>query len=177
MRRVYRLTRLAFAANPFDGEGSYLFGGRWSSVGTRMAYAAEHLSLAMLEYLAHLDPNRVPDDLVLAQAEIPERVSRIRITATHLPASWTHYPAPAELARMGDRFISRAKAAILILPSVLAPTEENWLLNPLQRDFKFIRILPIEPFRYDRRLVSSAVSEPKATSREKRSRQTPRKPS
>jgi RES domain-containing protein len=151
---VFRIARLAFAANPFDGEGSYRFGGRWSSPGTRVVYTAEHLSLAMLEYLAHLDPNYRPDDLVLAQAEIPDGLERIRLRAADLPEAWNRYPAPAELAAIGDRFVLDAKVAILIVPSVLAPTEDNWLLNPAHSDFGSIRILAIEPFQYDRRLIS-----------------------
>jgi RES domain-containing protein len=64
---VYRLLRKPFAATPFDGEGSYRYGGRWSAPGTRIAYIAEHLSFAMLEYLVHLDPNQAPRDLMLAR--------------------------------------------------------------------------------------------------------------
>jgi RES domain-containing protein len=154
LTRVYRLARAIFAANPFDGEGSYLFGGRWSSPGTRVVYTAEHLSLAMLEYLAHLDPNRLPDDLVLAQAEIPDGVRRVRVRTKDLPAARSQYPAPAERGGFGDRFVLGAKTAVLIVPSALAPAENNWLLNPSHRDFKSIRILPTELFRFDRRLVS-----------------------
>jgi RES domain-containing protein len=154
LTRVYRLARLAFAANPFDGEGSYRFGGRWSNPGTRIVYAAEHLSLALLEYLAHLDPNRLPDDLVLAQAEVPDRLDRIRLKAKDLPAAWTQFPALAELGRIGDQFVLDSKSAVLIVPSVLATTEDNWLLNPVHRDFHSIRILPVERFQYDRRLIT-----------------------
>jgi RES domain-containing protein len=154
LTRVYRLARLVFAANPFDGEGSFRFGGRWSYPGTRIVYTAERLSLAMLEYLAHLDPNRLPDDLVLAQAEVPDSVSRISIRPRDLPADWAHYPAPAEIGRIGDQFVLDAKAAVLIVPSVLAPTDDNWLINPVHPDSRFIRILPIERFQYDRRLIS-----------------------
>jgi len=154
LTRVYRLARLAFAANPFDGEGSYRFGGRWSSPGTRVVYTAEHLSLAMLEYLAHLDPNRLPEDLVVAQAEIPDGVTRISLRSAELPADWARYPAPAELGGIGDRFVLEEKAAVLAVPSVLAPTEDNWLLNPAHPEFQQIRILPVEQFQYDRRLIS-----------------------
>jgi RES domain-containing protein len=167
---VYRLARLAFAANAFDGEGSYRFGGRWSSPGTRVVYTGEHLSLAMLEYLAHLDPNRLPDDLVLAQAEIPDSIHRIRVRTKDLRAAWARYPALAELANVGDRFVAEGRAAVLIVPSALAPAESNWLLNPVHREFRRIRILPIEPFQYDRRLISNPQM-PEASARGKKARQ------
>jgi RES domain-containing protein len=169
LTRVYRIARAVFAANPFDGEGSYLFGGRWSSSGSRVVYTAEHLSLAMLEYLVHLDPNRLPADLVLAQAEIPDRVRRIRVRKKNLPAGWDRYPAPAELVHVGDRFVRDAKAAVLIVPSVLAPTECNWILNPSHPDFKSIRILPTEPFQFDRRLIANR-QRPEGRARGKRAR-------
>ncbi len=153
MTRVYRLARLVFAANPFDGEGSYRFGGRWSSPGTHIVYTAERLSLAMLEYLAHLDPNRPPHDLVLAQAEIPDTVSRIQMNPEDLPAGWARFPAPARIGLIGDRFILDARAAVLVVPSVLAPTDDNWLINPAHPHFQQIHILPVEQFQYDRRLI------------------------
>jgi RES domain-containing protein len=150
---VYRLLRQPFAATPFDGEGSYRFGGRWSHPGTRMVYTAEHLSLAMVEYLAHLDPDRPPTDLVLAKAEIPDDVSRLSCTADELPPDWRRYPAPEVLADLGSDFVKDEKAAIMIVPSVLATVENNWLFNPAHPDFRRIKVLDTEPFQYDPRLL------------------------
>ena len=98
------MLRATFARTPFDGEGAYRYGGRWSSMGTRLAYASEHQSLAMLEYFVHLDPEDSPDDLVLATADVPDNLSRERIETTGLPASWRETPAPPELAQIGDEF-------------------------------------------------------------------------
>jgi RES domain-containing protein len=119
---VYRILRRSFAKSPLDGEGGYRFGGRWSSPGTRLAYTSEHLSLAMLEYFVHLDPGDPPKDLVVVTAEIPDGISRVRLAARELPANWRQTPAPPALARFGDDFVRRRSAAILIAPSVLAPT-------------------------------------------------------
>jgi RES domain-containing protein len=140
-----------------DGEGSYLFGGRWSSPGTRLVYAASNLSLAMLEYLAHLDRGNWPDDLMLTVAEIPDEVSRIHLQVEELPANWMDYPAPANLCQIGDQFVRDAKAAVLIIPSVLAPTESNWLINPLHPDFLRVRVISTDLFQYDQRLRKIAL--------------------
>jgi len=40
-------------------------------VGVRLAYAAQHLSLAMIEYFVHIDPVDPPKDLVVVTADIP----------------------------------------------------------------------------------------------------------
>ena len=153
MTRVYRLTRKAFARHPFDGEGSYRYGGRWSSPGTRIAYTAAHQSLAMLEYLAHLDPNDVPDDLVLAQADIPDTVPRKWMDRSRLREGWDMYPAPDALQQYGDMFVEDLTVAIFIVPSALVPSECNWLINPLHRSFKEIMVQPLQSIRYDRRLL------------------------
>jgi RES domain-containing protein len=153
LTRVYRILRRKFAKRPFDGEGSYRFGGRWSNPGTRLSYASEHQSLAMLEYLVHLDPDDPPDDLVVAIAEIPDEVSRQVVRAADLPEDWRTSPAPPSLAALGDHFVDEGRVAILIVPSVLVPSEHNWLLNPAHPEFRNVKVLPVESLVYDPRLL------------------------
>lgn len=152
MTRVYRILRKAYARSPLDGEGAYRYGGRWSSAGTRLAYTSEHQSLAMLEYFVHLDSDNAPADLVLVTTEIPDDVSRERIAAQDLPSFWRKSPAPADLARIGNEFARRAKHCILIVPSALAPNENNWILNPQHAGFRRIVLSELEPLRYDPRM-------------------------
>jgi RES domain-containing protein len=159
LTRVYRIQRKAYSKKPLDGEGAYLFGGRWSSPGTRLAYTAEHLSLAMIEYFIHLDPADAPPDLVVSTAEVPDSVGRIE-PPLPLPARWRRCPAPPELASIGDVFVREAKAAILVVPSALAPAESNWLINPRHPDFAKIKLHPPEPFEYDSRFFKSGRRPP-----------------
>jgi RES domain-containing protein len=151
LTRVYRILRKPYSKKPLDREGAYRFGGRWSSPGTRLAYTAQYLSLAMIEYFIHIDPDDPPNDLVVVAAEIPEEVSRTPISAKRLPSDWRQSPSPPELANIGDRFASNARAAILIVPSALAPTEANWLINPRHSEFSKIRLRSVEAFDYDSR--------------------------
>jgi RES domain-containing protein len=144
--------RAAYARTPFDGEGAYRYGGRWSSPGTRLAYASEHQSLAMLEYFVHLDPEDPPDDLVLATADVPESLSRERVEASALPANWRETPAQPRLALIGDEFVKKAENCVLIVPSALAVSENNWLINPQHSEFKQITVNRAEPLRYDPRM-------------------------
>ena len=154
MTRVYRILRKRYAKTPFDGEGAYRYGGRWSSPGIRLAYASEHLSLAMIEYFVHLDRDDPPPDLVVAAADVPADVSRAIVGSRGLPATWRHTPAPVELASIGDRFARRRHEAILVVPSALAPDESNWLMNPEHPDVRRVRIHPPEPFAYDARFFA-----------------------
>ena len=154
MIRVYRILRKRHAKTPFDGEGAYRYGGRWSSPGIRLAYALERLSLAMIEYFVHLDHDDPPPDLVVAAADVPDDVSRVSVSPGSLPARWRLTPAPMELAAIGDRFARTRRHAILVVPSALAPDESNWLLNPDHPNFTRIRSHPPEPFAYDLRFFA-----------------------
>ena len=151
MIRVYRILRKRYAKTPFDGEGAYRYGGRWSSPGIRLAYASERLSLAMIEYFVHLDQDDPPPDLVVAAADVPDDVSRVSVSPSSLPTTWRLTPAPMELALIGDRFARRRREAILVVPSALAPSESNWLLNPDHPDFRRVRLRAPQSFEYDAR--------------------------
>ena len=120
-----------------------------------MVYTAEHLSLAMIEYLVHLDADRPPTDLVLATADVPNAVTRFQIESEDLPAGWRGYPPSEALAAIGDEFAQERKAAILIVPSALAVTDRNWILNPAHPDFGKITFHPAQPFDYDPRLLKA----------------------
>jgi RES domain-containing protein len=155
---VYRVLRKSYARTPFDGEGSYQYGGRWSSPGIRFSYASEHQSLAMLEYFVHLEASDAPPDLVLASADVPDDLPRQRIDVGKLPVNWRDIPAPPELARMGDEFVQLGNGCLLIVPSALVPSENNWLINPLHGEFRKITIRETEPLTYDSRLSARGRS-------------------
>jgi RES domain-containing protein len=109
----------------------------------------------MIEFPMHLDPDDEPSDLVVVRADIPQTVSRERLSIKRLPAHWRESPAPNDLAGIGDRFAGEVRVAILIVPSVLAPAESNWLINPLHPDFARIKVCRPEPFRYDPRFFQN----------------------
>jgi len=152
LKLVYRVLRRAYARSPFDGEGAYRYGGRWSSPGVRLSYTSEHQSLAMLEYFVHLDKDDPPTDLVLAVAEIPEDVTRERVEPRELPKNWRDAAAPPELTRFGDEFVSDGKSCLLFVPSVLAPNEKNCLINPAHAEFSRTVFRDLEPLTYDTRM-------------------------
>lgn len=149
---MYRVLRRKYARSPFDGEGAYRYGGRWSSAGVRLSYTSEHQSLAMLEYFVHVDKDDPPTDLVLAMAEIPDDLPRRKLEISELPANWWDAAAPPELTRFGDEFVETGEYPLLFVPSVLAPSENNCLINPAHSDYARIKALDLEPLRYDPRM-------------------------
>ena len=152
MISFYRVLRRTYARAPFDGEGAYRYGGRWSSPGTRLSYASEHQSLAMLEYFVHLDQDDPPSDLVLAVADVPEDLIAEGVSVSELPPNWREYPPPLQLAAWGDEFVRKGKRCVLLVPSVLAPGERNCLINPAHPAFGKIAVRDPEPLAYDPRM-------------------------
>jgi RES domain-containing protein len=151
------VVREKYASAPFDGEGAYRYGGRWSSPGIRLSYTSEHQSLALLEYFVHLDKDDPPSDLVLAIAEVPDDVSREKVEINHLSTKWRASAAPPGLAEIGDEFVRRGENCLLLVPSVLAPNEHNWLINPAHPEFTRIVIQEPEPLSYDPRMFGKVV--------------------
>jgi RES domain-containing protein len=152
LSRVYRILRKKYPRNPFDGEGAYRYGGRWSSPGVRLSYTSEHESLALLEYFVHLDKDDPPADLILAVAEVPDDLRREQVEAKNLPPTWRAPAAPPELAQIGDDFVRQQEHCLLLVPSVLAPNERNCLINPAHPEFKRIAVLESQPVAYDTRM-------------------------
>jgi RES domain-containing protein len=106
----------------------------------------------MLEYFIHLDKDDPPSDLVLAIAEIPDDLRRQQISARDLPANWRDAAAPPALTQLGDEFAKRGEHCLLLVPSVLAPAENNCLINPAHSDYKRIVVLEPGPLIYDPRM-------------------------
>jgi RES domain-containing protein len=66
--KIYRMHRSARAAANYTG--AMEAGGRWNPIGTPMLYAAQHLSLACVEILVHLDKSELPRDYVWSGTEL-----------------------------------------------------------------------------------------------------------
>ncbi|MBF6567845.1 MAG: RES domain-containing protein [Candidatus Binataceae bacterium] len=141
---VWRLTRARYAT--LDGAGARQYGGRWNRRGHSVVYASEHLSLAVLEILVHLEllVDEFPADYVKIGLNIPATVSIKRMES--LPGS------DDEMLERGDRWIEAAESAVLLVPSVVVPEEYNILLNPAHADFVKVEHHPAQPFTFDARL-------------------------
>jgi RES domain-containing protein len=85
-------------------------------------------------------------------AEVRDDLGRERVETSDLPANWRESLAPPDLARLGDEFAQRGENCLLLVPSVLAPNENNWLINPTHTDYKRIVMRGVELLSYDPRM-------------------------
>ena len=99
-----------------------------------------------------------PGDLVLAVAEVRDDLTREIVEASNLPTNWREAAAPPKLTRVGDEFAQRAVRCLLLVPSVLAPNENNCLINPAHPHYKKIVVGEVEPLSYDPRMLQKKRS-------------------
>lgn len=152
---VWRVTRKAHAEQPLSGEGARRYGGGWNYIGVAVVYTSQSLSLAVLEYLVNLPINDLPDDLASVQIEIPDDLPRTEITIKALPDDWRTYPSVEELKDIGTDWARQAATPILVVPSVVIPSELNYLVNPTHPLSDAIKIVSVDAFALDTRLYST----------------------
>jgi RES domain-containing protein len=148
--RVWRLCQRRYAA--LDGEGARLYGGRWNRPGVRAVYAPSTVSLAALELFVRLEREEQPRSLVVIPIDIPSEVRIASVEPAELPPGWRKAPGPEALQELGTRWASGLATAVLGVPSVIVPSERNYLLNPLHGDFSRIVAGRPEPFEFDPRM-------------------------
>lgn len=148
--RLYRICRAPYIA--LDGDGPRLYGGRWNRAGRPVVYTASTLALAALEYLVHVDPDDVPDDLIALTIELPDSLAREVVAPPTLPPGWEHVPEHPSCQDVGDRWLTLAATVALEVPSAPIPEERNLLLNPRHPDAKRIVVAIQRPFVFDPRL-------------------------
>ena len=156
--RVWRICPKRYAREAFTGAGGLRHGARWHPKGTRIVYTAESLSLAALEFFVNLEAEAVGVALVTVSAEIPPSVRILPVGVEDIPANWRTYPAPQPVQEIGARWIAAGESAVLSVPSVLIPSERNYLLNPAHPQFARIITQEPEPFLFDPRMWKRAMT-------------------
>lgn len=149
---LYRLTLAKYVDTAFSGEGSRRVGGRWTPAGYPAVYTASSIALTVLETLVHVDSAIMPKHLVI-RVDVPDAVDITSLTASDLPADWRETPAPAALQQIGRGWLDANETALLRIPSVVVPQENNVIINPLHADFQQFQIGEPDSFTIDGRLL------------------------
>jgi RES domain-containing protein len=142
---AWRIVKRNFRKASFTGEGARRYGGRWNSKGVAVVYVAESQSLAALEMLAHLDSGEMLRYYVVISVSFEPRLV-VDVDVSTLPKNWKTYPAPRSLRAIGDAWVSSHKSPVLRVPSVLVPSESNFLLNPHHPEYT--NLIIGEPLRF-----------------------------
>src|SRR5687768_6206831 len=128
MPTAWRIVVQKHTDTAFSGEGAAKFGGRWNSKGVPVVYTSATQSLAALEILVHLVPSPPLIYRVLS-VEFDDQLME-KVPLHKLPSDWQDDPVTSGTRAIGDKWAKSGKSAILEVPSVLIPSENNYLLNP-----------------------------------------------
>jgi RES domain-containing protein len=154
---VYRIAKQQFIYD-LTGEGARLYGGRWNKKGTPVVYTSGSRSLATVEYLVHLPQSVMPLDVCMAELEIPDPESGELVSQDTLPPDWRAFPSPAQLAEIGEAWIRAGLSPVQKVPSAVVKDEWNYLLNPRHPLFQSLKIVSVEDWQFDHRLLERGDS-------------------
>ncbi len=152
MISVWRILKEKYAGTPFTGESAALYPGRWNSDGVKMVYAAGSLSLSALELFVHLQNDGMGIRLVYFKVDIPGKIKIVEIGTGAVPKDWRNCPAPESTQVIGTNWVNRKDSLILKVPSVIIPSEHDYLINPLHPDFSSLKIPDPIAFFFDPRM-------------------------
>jgi RES domain-containing protein len=152
-----RLWRIAaetrrYAADDLSGAGAAKYPGRWNDAGQAVVYAAETIALAVLETAAHIDDAGLPLNRFVVAIDVPDEIwsARETLVVKALPPNWEAIPAGSATVRIGSAWLTEARSAMLVAPSVIVPEESICLVNPAHPDAEGVRATAIRLFHYAR---------------------------
>jgi RES domain-containing protein len=122
-----------YLATDLSGTGAALEPGRWNQSGSFVLYTADSAALAMLETVAHIDSNDVPQLKYLISIDIPDASWMLRLNANSkdLPSNWNAIPYQNSSAVFGSDWLDQKSSLVLCVPSAITPEDTVILINPL----------------------------------------------
>jgi RES domain-containing protein len=141
-----------YGSDDLSGEGARRTGGRWNRAGTPMIYASSSIALSCLETVVHLDAGDLPLNRYLVSIEIPDNVWEAKnILNRDDHVGWDAIPAGITSLEAGNRWAAEGTSAVLLVPSVIVPEENNVLINPAHPEALQIQAKKIRRWTYDAR--------------------------
>ena len=119
-----------------------------------MIYAACSRALACLETVVHVNAGGLPFNRFLVEVEVSDDLwaaAEVADPAT-LAVGWDAEPAGHVSVEFGSTWVVDRRSALLLVPSVMVPEEQNLLVNPAHLDAAQLRARKVRRWLYDPRL-------------------------
>ena len=144
--RLWRIARCLHAN--LSGEGGLLRPARWHQQGVRIIYTSTSAALASLEYAVYTLKKRPLDTMLLEiEVESADVLTIEGLIGGTLPGNWA---ADHQHSRpLGMEWLANRNSVVLSVPSVIIPTERNFLINPEHPRFDQVKLCGVTPFFFD----------------------------
>lgn len=149
--KIFRITKTQYAED-LKGTGAKLFGGRWNHIDIPCIYTAESRALSVLEYAVNVNVDFIPRALSICIFEIEEN-QVYSLQEEELPGNWRQSPAPRSTKDFGTKLLEK-KYPIIKIPSIIIPTEFNYILNPFAGNTAF-KLIETRDFIFDLRIKNN----------------------
>ncbi len=136
-----------------SGAGGLLHGGRWHHRGRPVVYLAESPAGALVEALVHVQASRA--------GELPAHYQLLEVAVTDdavaepppLPDGLSWRNDVALTRSLGEAWLASGRSLLLRVPSAVVGRSHNCLLNPLHPQAGGCRVLSVQRYPFDGRLV------------------------
>ena len=135
----------------YSGEGAAKVGGRWNIIGQPVIYTSRNYSGAVLEVLAYFQD--MPPNQHYIKITLPTGTSYEVVTKDLLPG-WQDEDR-AVSSQFGSQWFIEQRAALLIVPSVVAREDTSVIINPYHDDAAHITASIESPVIWDDRLFGA----------------------
>ena len=149
---VFRVCGSKYSDN-ISGESSRKQrGNRWNSFGTPMLYTSDTPALCAVEMHQYIPPSFVPLEYSILKIEIPDVEPLLVDDAFFKDPTWINDIKTTQ--SIGDYFINENEYLVMKVPSAMITYCSNYLINPMHKDFKEVKIIdtlsfPIEGKLFD----------------------------
>lgn len=117
-----------------------------------MVYAAQTLSLAVLETAAHLQDAGIPLNRFVVDIDVPSEIwkARVKLSPAVLDQAWSAIPSGQASERAGSQWYQSRASVLLLVPSVIVPEEFAVLINSSHPDAGRLVARVVRRFEYNR---------------------------
>lgn len=156
LRKFGRTSRAAFG-----GSSGFAVDGRWHTAGRHLDYAAQSLSLAILERLVHYKRFDALEPHLVYVVDVPDAMIE---PVPEPPRGWNGEEPLPDAQAIGDSWCDERKSPALLVPSAVAPGESNLIINSRHPDWQWQWVIsgPVT-FAFDARLAELMERSQKVT--------------
>ncbi|SHJ54594.1 RES domain-containing protein [Hymenobacter daecheongensis DSM 21074] len=151
---VYRICLVKYADDLFASG----YRARWNFKDQFVIYTASSRALACLENVVHRSGEGLHDQFRVLVIDIPDELLIEEISSGQLPPNWAQASRYAVCQPLGDAWYRRRSSAVLRVPSSIVPQEFNYILHSRHPEFRRIRIVAREEFRFDARIKAENIA-------------------